>query len=74
MKEKKTTLSLKDIERLYFEEKLRRLQGGFSLKLKRTKPRDPEKRQALIEFIIKSIPSAQDILSGKAFSELFRKG
>jgi hypothetical protein len=44
MKEKKTTLSLKDIERLYFEEKLRRLQGEFSLKLKRTKPRDPEKK------------------------------
>jgi len=70
---KDMVLSLKDIQRRRFEEKLWRLRNGLPLKPKRTKPRDPEKSEAYIDFLVRTTPPAKDILSGKAFSELLRK-
>ncbi|QWK20610.1 MAG: hypothetical protein KNN13_04645 [Hydrogenobacter thermophilus] len=71
MKEK--VLSLEEIEKRYFEEKLNRLREGYPLKFRRTKPRDPRKREAMVKWLLRVIPPAEDILSGKAFEELFRR-
>lgn len=60
-------LSLKNIKKQIFKEKLNRIKQGYPLIFKRTKPRDPEKEKALLEFWLRTTPSAEDILSGKAF-------
>ncbi len=72
MSEKEIVLSLKEIKKKYHEAKLERLKNGYPLKFRRTKPRDPEKEKALLEWLLKNTPPAEDILSGKAFEELFR--
>ncbi len=69
---KRIIISLETLDEEYKKEKLFRFKSGYPLRFKRTKPRDEEKRKALIEFLIKVTPSAEDILSGKAFSELFK--
>lgn len=71
MKEK--VLSLEEIEKRYFEEKLDRLRKGYPLKFRRTKPRDHHKREAMIRWLLEVIPPPEEILSGSAFEELFRK-
>lgn len=66
-------INLKRLKRTAFQEKLNRLKKGYPLTFKRTKPRDPEKEKALLEFLLRTTPSAEDILSGKAFRRFFRK-
>jgi len=72
MSKEEIVLSLKEIKGKYHEAKLERLKKGYPLKFKRTSPRDPEKEEVLLEWLLKNIPPDEDILSGKAFEELFR--
>jgi hypothetical protein len=51
---------------------LQRLEMGYPLKFRDMRPRDRGKAAQLVEFYIKTTPPAKDILSGKAFRELFR--
>lgn len=71
---KEIVLSLEEIRRKRYEAKLERLRRGYPLRFKRTRPRDPGKEEAFVEWLLRITPPARDILSGKAFSELFRKG
>lgn len=70
MKAKELILNLKELKRLYFREKLNRLESSFSETFKRTRKRDPEKEKALLDFILKLTPSAEEILSGEAFRKI----
>ena len=45
---------------------------GYPLKFRDMRPRDKVKADRLVEFYVKTTPPAKDILSGKAFRELFR--
>ncbi|WP_461828703.1 hypothetical protein [Aquifex sp.] len=65
-------LSLSKVDEEYKKAKLERLKKGYPIKFKRTKPREKFKKEALVEFLVKITPPAKDILSGKAFSELFK--
>ena len=65
-------LSLSKVDEEYKKAKLERLKKGYPIKFKRTKPREKFKKEALVEFLVKITPPAKDILSGEAFSELFR--
>ncbi len=49
------------------------LRLGLPIRRKRSFPRDPEKRETLFEWLLRITPPAKDIISGKAFSERFRK-
>ncbi len=69
---KEIVLSLNKVEEQYKKAKLERFKKGYSIKFKRTKPREKFKREALVKFLIKITPPAKDILSGKAFSKLFK--
>ena len=73
MSGKEIVLSLKDVQRKRHEAKLEMLRLGLPIRRKRSFPRDPEKRKALLEWLLEVTPPAKDILSGKAFSERFRK-
>ena len=73
MQEKEVVLSLKDIKKKRHEAKLEMLRLGLPIRRKRSFPRDPEKREALLEWLLRATPPAEDILSGKAFSGRFRK-
>jgi len=73
MSEREITLSLKDIHRRRHEAKLEMLRLGLPIRRKRSLPKDPEKREALLKWLLRITPPAKDILSGKAFSEMFRK-
>ncbi len=66
-------ISLEDIRRGYYEEKLKRLEMGYPLKFRRTRPRDPFKSKAMVEWLLRITPPAKDILSGEAFDRLFRE-
>ncbi|GAB6065821.1 hypothetical protein JCM9492_09130 [Aquifex pyrophilus] len=70
---KEITLNLEKIEKEYNKVKIERFKKGYPLRFKRTRPREKFKSDALIEFLLKITPPAKDILSGKAFSELFKK-
>ncbi len=67
-------MNLNEIHKRRHEIKLERLRSGLPLRRKRSLPRDPEKRKALLEWLLRVTPPAKDILSGKAFSEKFKKG
>jgi len=70
---KEIILNLEKIEEEYKKAKIERFKKGYPVKFKRTKPREEFKRDALMEFLVRITPPAKDILSGKAFSELFKK-
>ncbi len=71
---KEIHLRLEDIRNRYHREKLQRFLQGYPLRFKRTRPRDPFKSKAMVEWLIKTTPPAQEILSGRAFSKLFKRG
>lgn len=73
MRKKEIILSLKEIHRRRYEARLERLKLGLPLRRKRSFPKDPEKREAVLEWLLRITPPAEDILSGKAFSERFKK-
>ena len=66
-------LNLEKIEEEYKKAKIERFEKGYPLKFKRTKPREKFKSDALVEFLVRITSPAQDIVSEKAFSELFKK-
>ena len=70
---KKFSLSFSEIEERYKKESLERVKKGYPIKFKRTKPREEFKEKTLVEFWIRTTPPAKEILSGKAFSKLFRE-
>ena len=65
-------VDINDLSRKRFRAMLERLEMGYPLKFRDMRPRDREKATQLVEFYIKTTPPAKDILSGKAFMELFR--
>lgn len=65
-------VDINDLSKKRFRAMLERLEMGYPLKFRDTRPRDREKAAQLVEFYIKTTPPAKDILSGKAFRELFR--
>lgn len=69
---KEITLRLNDLKNIYFKEKLNRLNSGFPDRFKRTKPRDREKEKALLNFLLRVTPPAEEILSGKAFKKIMK--
>lgn len=69
----KIYIPLDELRELRFQSRLRRLDKGFSLKIKEKRKRDPGKRKLLAEFFVATTPPAGDILSGKAFRELLKK-
>ncbi len=69
----KIVLSLKEIKPAYTQAKLERLQKGYPLKFKRTRPREKFKKGELVKFLLNITPPAENILSGRAFSKLFTK-
>lgn len=66
-------ISLEDIRQRYYEEKLKRLEMGYPIKFRRTRPRDPFKSKAMVEWLLRITPPAKDILSGEAFDRLFKE-
>ncbi|RUM31377.1 MAG: hypothetical protein DSY42_02870 [Aquifex sp.] len=70
---KEIILNLEKIEEEYRKAKIERLKKNYPVRFKRTKPREKFKRDVLIEFLVRITPPAKDILSGRAFSELFKK-
>ncbi len=73
MAEKEIFLSLRDIYKRRHEIKLEKLRSGLPLRRRRSLPKDPEKRKAILEWLLRVTPPAKDILSGRAFSERFKK-
>ncbi len=69
---KEIILSLEEVRKRYYREKLERLRSGYPLKFRRTRKRNPFKSDAMVEWLLRITPPAEDILSGKAFSELMR--
>jgi len=69
----KIFIPIDELRELRFQSRMQRLDRGRSLKIKEMKKRDPEKRKRLTEFFMNTTPSAEDILSGKAFRELLKK-
>lgn len=67
------SISLENIRQRYYEEKLKRLEMGYPLKFRRTRPRDPFKSKAMVEWLLRITPPAKVILSGDAFDRLFRE-
>jgi len=67
---KTIALDLDNISQIKFQRRLERLLAGKPLMFKETRQRDPEKRRLLLEFNLRTSPSAKDILSGKAFRKL----
>jgi hypothetical protein len=65
-------VDINDLSKKRFSAMLERLNMGYPLKFKDMRPRDRDKAAELVEFYIKATPPAKDILSGKAFRELFR--
>ncbi len=72
MRKKEIILSLEEIHRKRYETRLERLKPGLPLRRKRSFPKDPEKREAVLEWLLRITPPAENILSGKAFSERFK--
>jgi len=66
-------LRLESVSEEYKRAKLERFKRGYPLKFKRTKPREKFKSKALLNFFLRTTPPARDILSGRAFSELFKR-
>lgn len=56
MPKKEIVLNLKEIKRKRYEARLKRLRCGYPLKFKRTRPRDPEKEEALLEWLLRVTP------------------
>ncbi len=73
MFEREIVLNLREIYNRRHEIKLERLRSGLPLKRKRNLPKDPEKRKAVLEWLLRVTPPAEDILSGRAFSERLGK-
>ncbi len=73
MFEREIVLNLREIYNRRHEIKLERLRSGLPLKRRRSLPRDPEKRKAVLEWLLRVTPPAEDILSGRAFSERLGK-
>jgi tRNA A37 N6-isopentenylltransferase MiaA len=69
---KKMKVDINDLSKERFSAMLERLQMGYPLKVKNMRRRDKEKTARLVEFYVKTTPPAKDILSGKAFRELFK--
>jgi hypothetical protein len=69
---KKMKVDINDLSKERFSAMLERLQMGYPLKFRDMRPRDKDKTARLVEFYIKTTPPAKDILSGKAFRELFK--
>jgi hypothetical protein len=65
-------VNINDLSEKRFSAMVERLSMGYPLKFRDMRPRDKEKAAQLVEFYIKTTPPARDILSGKAFRELFR--
>jgi len=65
-------VDINDLSEKRFSAMLERLEMGYPLKFRDMRPRDRGKAAQLVEFYIKTTPPAKDILSGKAFRELFR--
>lgn len=67
-------VDLDNLSQQRFEAMLERLRLGFPLRFKESRERDPEKRAALIRFYLNTTPPAEDILTGKAFSQVLQTG
>ncbi|QID33803.1 hypothetical protein [Pampinifervens florentissimum] len=65
---KEMHLSPEELRDRYHKEKLQRFLQGYLLRFKRTRPTDPFKSKTI------TTPPAQEILSCRAFSDLFNKG
>ncbi|MGD1075336.1 MAG: hypothetical protein ABR903_04570 [Thermodesulfovibrionales bacterium] len=68
---KSVRVDVDNLSRQRFEAMLERLEMGYPLKFKDMRSRDSDKAEALVKFYIKTTPPAEDILSGKAFRNLF---
>ena len=66
------SISLENIRQRYYKEKLKRLEMGYPLKFRRTRARDPFKSKAMVEWLLRITPPAEEILSGEAFDRLFK--
>ncbi|WP_164930554.1 hypothetical protein [Aquifex aeolicus] len=70
---KEIVLSLEKIDEEYKNARIERFKKGYPIKFRRTRTREKFKSDTLVEFLVRITPPAEDILSGKAFSELFRE-
>jgi len=66
-------LNFKDIAKQRHSAKREKLKFGLPLKRRRFFPRDPEKAEALLKWLLRVTPPGRDVLSGKAFSEIYRR-
>ncbi len=73
MFEREIVMNLSEIYKRRHEIKLEGLRSGLPLRRRRSLPKDPGKRKAILEWLLRVTPPAEDILSGRAFSERLGK-